>query len=87
MLCRAACIFASFCRLRPRSLSPCVMEDSTPATDRRSKSTASLERADLEAFIGEVVHREMSGQQAGPSENPLVGGAEADPAIKEGGLV
>ena len=50
------------------------MKDSTSATDRRSESTASLERADLEALIGEVVRREMAGQQAGPSENPSVGG-------------
>ena len=50
------------------------MEDSTPATDRRSEPTVSLERADLEALIVEVVHREMAGQQVGPSENPSVGG-------------
>ena len=60
--------------VRPRSLSSRVMEDSTSATDRRSESTVSLERADLEALIGEVVCREMAGQQAGPSENPSVGG-------------
>ena len=53
-----------------------MMEDSTSAIDRRSESTGSLERADLEALIGEVhvVLREMAGQQAGPSENLSVGG-------------
>ena len=51
-----------------------MMEDSTSTTDRRSKSTVSLERADLEALIGEVVRREMAGQQAGLSENPSAGG-------------
>ena len=50
------------------------MEDATYASDRRSESTVSLERADLEALIGEVVRREMAGQQAGSSENPSVGG-------------
>ena len=50
------------------------MEDSTSATDRRTDLAISIERSDLEALIGEVVRREMAGQQAGSSANPPVGG-------------
>lgn len=53
-----------------------VMEESssTPAPDRHTDSAISIERADLEALIGQVVRREMASQQAGPSVSSQEGG-------------
>ena len=38
-----------------------MMEDSTPASDCCTELAVLLERADLEALIGEVVRKEMTG--------------------------
>ena len=38
--------------------------------DRRPDSAITIQRTDLEDLIGQVVRREMAGQQAGPSSNP-----------------
>ena len=41
-----------------------------PVPDRRLESAITIQRADLEDLIGQVVRREMAGQQAGPSSTP-----------------
>ena len=50
------------------------MEDdsSESVPERRPDSAITIQRADLENLIGQVVRREMASQQAGPSSNSPV---------------
>ena len=43
---------------------------SEPVSVRRPESAITIRKTDLEDLIGQVVQREMAGQQVGPSSNP-----------------